>query len=237
MKDKGQLNLDIARNLKAVRLRISETCLRCGRDPGAVRLVCVTKTMSAETVQLAIQAGAGIFGENYIQEAREKCAALAEYPVSWHFIGHLQTNKAKYAVKLFDLIHTVDSLHLATELDREARKIGKVQKILIQVNMGKEASKSGIDAESADPLMRSLADLPNLSVRGMMTLPPFFDEPESVRPYFRGLRELRDTLNKPGISGIRLDELSMGMTGDFEAAIEEGATLVRIGTAIFGERQ
>jgi pyridoxal phosphate enzyme (YggS family) len=237
MKDKGYLNLEIARNLKAVRQRITETCTRCGRDPGGVRLVCVTKTMSAETVLLAIQAGAGLFGENYIQEAREKSKTLAEYPVSWHFIGHLQTNKAKYAVKLFDLIHTVDSLRLATELDREARKIGKVQNILIQVNMGKEASKSGIDAESADTLMRSLAAFPNISVRGMMVIPPFFDEPERVRPYFKGLRELRDSLNNRGISGIRLDELSMGMTGDFEAAIEEGATLVRIGTAIFGERR
>ncbi len=231
------MNSEITRNLKAVQQRIAETCTRCGRDPGTVRLVSVTKTMSAETVRLAIQAGAVLFGENYIQEAREKCGTLAEYPVFWHFIGHLQTNKAKYAVKLFDLIHTVDSLRLATELDREARKIGKVQKILIQVNIGKEVSKSGIDAESAETLIRSLAAFPHLLVRGLMVIPPFFDEPERVRPYFRGLRELRDSLNKPGISGIRLDELSMGMTGDFEAAIEEGATLVRIGTAIFGERQ
>ena len=237
MKDEVHLNLEIARNLKAVQQRIAETCIRCGRDPGAVRLVSVTKTMSAETVRLAIQAGAVIFGENYIQEAREKCGALSQYPVSWHFIGHLQTNKAKYAVKLFDLIHTVDSLRLATELDREARKIGKVQKILIQVNIGKEPSKSGIDAESAEALIRSISAFPNLSVQGLMVIPPFFDEPERVRPYFRGLRELRDSLDKPGIAGIRLDELSMGMTGDFEAAIEEGATLVRIGTAIFGERR
>lgn len=237
MKDEGQLNSEITRNLKAVQQRIAETCTRCGRDPGTVRLVCVTKTMSADTVRLAIQAGAVLFGENYIQEAREKCGTLSEYLVFWHFIGHLQTNKAKYAVKLFDLIHTVDSLRLATELDREARKIGKVQKILIQVNIGKEVSKSGIDAESAETLIRSLAAFPHLSVRGLMVIPPFFDEPERVRPYFRGLRELRDSLNKLGIGGIRLDELSMGMTGDFEAAIEEGATLVRIGTAIFGERQ
>ena len=237
MKDESQLYLEISRNLKAVRQRIAEACSRCGRDPAEVRLLSVTKTMSAETIRLAIQAGAGLFGENYIQEAREKCGALAEYPVSWHFIGHLQTNKAKYAVKLFDLIHTVDSLRLATELDREARKIGKVQRILIQVNIGKEASKSGIDAESAEALIRNLADFANISVQGLMVIPPFFDEPERVRPYFRGLCELRDTLDKPGISGIRLNELSMGMTGDFEAAIEEGATLVRIGTAIFGERR
>ena len=228
---------EIARNLMAVQQRITETCTRCGRDSNAVRMIAVTKTVSAETVRGAIQAGAVLFGENYIQEAREKCGMLAEYPVSWHFIGHLQTNKAKYAVKLFDLIHTVDSLRLATELDREARKIGKVQKILIQVNIGKEASKSGVDAESTEMLILSLATFPNLSVRGLMVIPPFFDEPERVRPHFRGLRELRDSLNKSGIVGVSLDELSMGMTGDFEAAIEEGATMVRIGTAIFGERQ
>jgi pyridoxal phosphate enzyme (YggS family) len=228
---------EITRNLMAVQQRIAETCTRSGRDSNAVRMVAVTKTVSAETVRVAIQAGTVLFGENYIQEAREKCGMLAKYPVSWHFIGHLQTNKAKYAVKLFDLIHTVDSLRLATELDREARKIGKVQKILIQVNIGKEASKSGIDAESTEMLIRSLAAFPNLSVRGLMVIPPFFDEPERVRPHFKGLRELRDSLNKRNISGISLDELSMGMTGDFEAAIEEGATMVRIGTAIFGERQ
>ncbi len=227
---------EISRNLKTVRRRIAETCTRCGRDPDTVRLVCVSKTMSAETVRLAIQAGAVLFGENYIQEAREKCRILAEDPVTWHFIGHLQTNKAKYAVRLFDLIHTVDSLRLATELDREARKIGKVQRVLIQVNIGKEISKSGIAAESAETLMRNLAVFPNLSVQGLMVIPPFFDEPERVRPYFRGLCELRDSLNKSGIDGMRLEDLSMGMTGDFEAAIEEGATLVRIGTAIFGER-
>jgi len=228
---------EIALNMMAVQQRITETCTRCGRDSNAVRMIAVTKTVSAETVRVAIQAGAVLFGENYIQEAREKCGMLVEYQVSWHFIGHLQTNKAKYAVKLFDLIHTVDSLRLATELDREARKIGKVQKILIQVNIGKEASKSGIDAESAEMLIRSLAAFPNLSVRGLMVIPPFFDEPERVRPHFRGLRELQDSLNKSSITGVSLDELSMGMTGDFEAAIEEGATMVRIGTAIFGERQ
>jgi hypothetical protein len=228
---------EITLNMMAVQQQIMETCTRCGRDSNAVRMIAVTKTVSAENVRVAIQAGAVLFGENYIQEAREKCGMLAEYQVSWHFIGHLQTNKAKYAVKLFDLIHTVDSLRLATELDREARKIGKIQKILVQVNIGKEASKSGIDEESAEMLIRSLAAFPNLSVRGLMVIPPFFDEPERVRPHFRGLRELRDSLNKSGIAGVSLNELSMGMTGDFEAAIEEGATMVRIGTAIFGERQ
>jgi pyridoxal phosphate enzyme (YggS family) len=229
---------EIFRNLKSVQRRMMDACLCCGRDPAAVRLVCVSKTMGADAVRLAIQAGGDIFGENYIQEARQKCELLSQYPVSWHFIGHLQTNKARYAVRLFDLIHTVDSFHLAAELDKEARKIGKVQKILIQVNIGREASKSGIDAESAESLMQSLSGFSNLSVQGLMTIPPFFDAPERVRPYFKGLCKLRDDLNSAGISaGIFLKELSMGMTGDFEVAIAEGATLVRIGTAIFGERR
>ena len=227
---------NIADNLKAVRQRIIETCIRCGRNPDSVRLVCVTKTVGADVVQEAIAAGAEIFGENYIQEARDKSRLLADQPVSWHYIGHLQTNKAKYAVRLFDLIHTVDSLRLAVELDREARKTGKVQSVLIQVNIGQESTKSGIDVASAAALISDIVALPNLWLRGLMVIPPFFDEPERVRPFFRALRKLRDDLIALGIAGEHLAELSMGMTGDFEAAIEEGATLVRIGTAIFGER-
>jgi pyridoxal phosphate enzyme (YggS family) len=227
---------NIADNLKAVRQRMVDTCLRCGRDPASVRLVCVTKTVDADVVKAAIAAGAGMFGENYIQEARDKCRLLADDPVSWHFIGHLQTNKAKYAVKLFDLIHTVDSRRLAEELDREARKIGKVQRVLIQVNIGQETTKSGIDVASAASLVSDIGSLPNLLLRGLMVIPPFFDEPERVRPFFRELRKLRDDWVSSGIASEHLAELSMGMTGDFEAAIEEGATLVRIGTAIFGER-
>ena len=227
---------NIADNLKAVRQRIIETCIRCGRNPDSVRLVCVTKTVGADVVQEAIAAGAEIFGENYIQEARDKSRLLADQPVSWHYIGHLQTNKAKYAVRLFDLIHTVDSLRLAVELDREARKTGKVQSVLIQVNIGQESTKSGIDVASAVALISDIVALPNLWLRGLMVIPPFFDEPERVRPFFRALRKLRDDLIALGIAGEHLAELSMGMTGDFEAAIEEGATLVRIGTAIFGER-
>lgn len=226
----------IADNLKAVRQRIMETCMRCGRDTASVQLVCVTKTVGADVVQEAIAAGAEIIGENYIQEARDKYRLLADHSVSWHYIGHLQTNKAKYAVKLFDLIHTVDSLRLAEELDREARKIGKVQSVLIQVNIGQETTKSGIDAASAGLLVTGIGALPNLLLRGLMIIPPFFDEPERVRPFFRELRILRDDLISSGNAPEHLAELSMGMTGDFEAAIEEGATLVRIGTAIFGER-
>ena len=235
--DKNEMTpTTIGARLQRVRERIMETCIHCGRNPGTVRLVAVSKTMPVDVVRSAIQSGAEILGENYIQEAREKCRELSDMPVSWHFIGHLQTNKARYAVKLFDLIHTVDSVHLAAELDREARKIGKIQQILIQVNIGNELSKSGVTPELARRLIHDIAEYANISVQGLMAIPPFFDAPEKVRPYFRQLRELRDSLQDAKGPNTHLTELSMGMTGDFEAAVEEGATLVRIGTAIFGER-
>ena len=223
-------------NIDAVRARIRGAAEAAGRDPSAVRLVAVSKTVPAERVRAAAAAGVGLLGENYIQEARDKVAALADLPVSWHFIGHLQRNKAKYAVRLFDLIHSVDALKLARELDKEAAKRGKVQDVLIQVNTGKEASKSGVHAEEALALVREAGRLEHLAVRGLMTLPPYFDAPEKVRPYFRGLRRLRDRIAAEALPGVSMEELSMGMTGDFEAAVQEGATLVRIGTAIFGER-
>jgi hypothetical protein len=175
-------------------------------------------------------------GENYVQEARNKFNLLGTYPVSWHFIGHLQTNKAKYAVRLFDLIHSVDTLKLARELDKQAKKVNKFQDILIQINVSKEPSKSGSDMENAANLIKDIVGLENLSVKGLMAMPPFFNNPEKARPYFTALRNLRDQIQKT-LPGVALDELSMGMTGDFEVAIEEGATFVRIGTAIFGERR
>ena len=177
-----------------------------------------------------------ILGENYIQEAREKIKALSSYTVSWHFIGHLQSNKAKYAVRLFDLIHSLDSLKLARELDKQAKKINKIQQVLIQVNIGEESSKSGVYKQDTIELIEAIGHLENLSVKGLMTMPPFFNAPEKVRPFFADLRRLRDHIKNANIPNITMDELSMGMTGDFEAAIEEGATLVRIGTAIFGKR-
>jgi pyridoxal phosphate enzyme (YggS family) len=176
------------------------------------------------------------FGENYIQEARDKITTLSTYPVSWHYIGHLQSNKAKYAVRMFDLIHSVDSLKLAGELDKFAKKNDKVQDILIQVNVAREDSKSGIYEEDTIQLLTDIARLKNVAVKGLMTMPPFFNAPDRVRPYFTALRELRDRIVDENIPGISMKELSMGMTGDFEAAIEEGATMVRVGTAIFGER-
>ncbi|MCP4345196.1 MAG: YggS family pyridoxal phosphate-dependent enzyme [Desulfobacterales bacterium] len=223
--------------LETVKERISKAASECGRDSETVSLVAVSKTMPAHRVKEAVDAGVSILGENYIQEAREKFNELSSCPVSWHFIGHLQTNKAKYAVRIFDLIHSVDTLKLALELDKQAGKINKIQQILIQINIGEEISKSGIYEKDLVNLAKDISKLENLSVKGLMIIPPFYNEPENVRPYFSALRDLRDQIIKQNIPNISMDELSMGMTGDFEAAIEEGATLVRIGTAIFGERK
>lgn len=222
--------------IETVRERIRSAALRCGRNPDSVRLVAVSKTVPVETIREALEGGATVFGENYIQEAMEKISALSVYPLSWHFIGRLQRNKAKYAVGLFDLIHSVDSLRLAEEIDRQARKAGRIQKILLQVNIGRDPAKSGIPAEEALPLVQKIAGFQNLSVLGLMTMPPFFDDPQQVRPYFAALAELRDRIRSCKIPGVCMEELSMGMTGDFEAAVECGATMVRIGTAIFGKR-
>jgi len=222
--------------LESVMHRIEQAAVSSGRNPETVRLVSVSKTIPAETVKKAIDAGADILGENYIQEARTKFNDLSSYPISWHFIGHLQTNKAKYAVRIFDLIHSVDSFKLALELDKQAGKTGKIQHILIQVNVSEESSKSGVSVQNTLNIVKEISVLENLAIKGLMTMPPFFNEPEKVRPFFKDLRNLRDNIRKKEIQNVVMDELSMGMTGDFEAAIEEGATLVRIGTAIFGER-
>ncbi len=217
--------------------QINQAALRCGRNPEDVRLVAVSKTFPVEAIEKAVGAGLTVFGENYVQEARPKIERLASARLSWHFIGHLQTNKARYAVHLFDLIHSVDSLRLARALDREAAKAGKIQAVLIQVNIAREAAKSGIEPEDAPQLVDDISRLKHLSLRGMMTMPPYFDQPEKVRPYFSALRDLRDRIvAEASPAGISLPELSMGMSGDFAAAIECGATLIRIGTAIFGER-
>ena len=223
--------------LDRINKRIADAATGCGRNPETVRLVAVSKTVDAERVAEAIDAGAAILGENYIQEARGKFTILGGRPVQWHFIGHLQSNKAKYAVHMFDLIHSVESLKLAKALDKEAGKNGRVQEILIQVNISREETKSGIPETGAVELIRQISRLDNLRVKGLMTMPPFFDAPEQARPFFRQLARLRDRIAEHDIPRVSMQELSMGMTGDFEVAIEEGATLVRIGTAIFGARQ
>jgi pyridoxal phosphate enzyme (YggS family) len=224
----------IARNLEAVRDAITEACRRAGRDLGSVRLVAVSKTVDLDRIRAAIDAGQDLFGENYLQEAKDKIDVLGRQ-VGWHLVGHLQTNKAKPAAELFDLIHGVDRGKLARALDSAAARLGKVQDVLIQVNQGGEDTKSGVAPEAAMELVREIARLHHLRLLGLMTMPPWFADPEAARPYFRGLRELRDRLRP--LSGLPLPELSMGMSGDFEVAVEEGATLVRVGTAIFGGRQ
>jgi PLP dependent protein len=227
--------MSIADNLTRIQERIKKTALRCGRQPDEVRLVAVSKTVPLEMMREAVSAGAAILGENYIQEARDKIALIGG-ACAWHFIGHLQSNKAKLAAELFSLIHSVDRIALAEALNKEAANKNKILPILIQVNISGEETKSGIDPSGTRQLVQQAALLPHLSVQGLMTMPPWFESPEDARPYFRALRKLRDELAGEHIPNASLEELSMGMSGDFEVAIEEGATLVRIGTAIFGER-
>ena len=224
------------KNLADIKQRIQNVAKACGRDPKDIKLVAVSKTVEVERVQQAIEAGITVLGENYVQEARNKITTLSRYPVSWHFIGHLQSNKSKYVIRLFDLIHSVDRLKLAKELNKQARKLDKIQDILIQVNISGEATKSGIAQTAAIDLVKEISALEHLCIKGLMTMPPYFNEPEKVRPYFAALRELSDQIRDLNIANVDMNELSMGMTGDFEVAIENGATLVRIGTAIFGER-
>ncbi len=219
-----------------IRSEIRKAALASGRDPDQIRLIAVTKTVSADRIRQGIAAGIDTLGENYIQEALPKIDALADQPVSWHFIGRLQTKKAAYAVRHFDLIHSVDRFKLAAEIDKQAQKMGKIQQILIQVNIAEEPSKAGVAKDDALALITDISRLEHLSIRGLMTMPPFFDCPEKARPYFKSLSRLSAHIGSSGIENVRMEALSMGMTGDFAAAIAEGATMVRIGTAIFGER-
>jgi PLP dependent protein len=228
--------MPIADNLKIIHDRITAAALKAGRDPAGVRLVAVSKTQPAEAVTEAARSGQRIFGENYVQEFVAKAVEVKE-PVEWHFIGALQSNKVKYLAGLVTLIHSVDRLSLAEEIDRQWGKLGRTCDVLIQVNIAAETTKSGTTSAELLDLVRRVARLPHLRVRGLMTMPPFFDDPQGARPYFRELRRLADEVAAADIPGVAMTELSMGMSGDFETAIEEGATLVRIGTAVFGERQ
>jgi hypothetical protein len=196
----------------------------------------VTKTVDDDRILAAIRTGVEIIGENYVQEAKRKIEKLGK-TCEWHLIGRLQTNKAKYAVHLFDMIHSIDRMELAAELDRRARMAGRIIPILIEVNVSGEESKGGIPLNSALDLIRLAAPLENLLIRGLMTMPPWFDDPEESRPYFRALRELRDKIAGEAIPRVEMRELSMGMTDDYVVAIEEGATIVRIGRGIFGDRK
>lgn len=226
----------IVENLAVIQERIKRACLRANRDPAEVRLIGVTKTVPAERVREGIQAGISLLGENYVQEAQAKITQLQGLGASWHFIGHLQSNKAGVAADLFDLIHTVDRKSLAKELNRRAERTGKSLDVLLQVNVGAEETKSGAALEDLSLLFRYVSSLDGLVVRGLMALPPYLDDPEEVRPYFRQMRILLERLREEAPRPDNLSELSMGMSHDFEVAIEEGATFIRVGTALFGER-
>jgi pyridoxal phosphate enzyme (YggS family) len=228
--------MSIKDNLEHIRGRIAAACARSGRDPDSVRLVAVSKTKPAAMIDEAAAAGQIIFGESYVQDFLGKIEEVRSKP-EWHFIGALQSNKVKYLRGKVALIHSVDRLSLAREVDRQWGKLGRTVDILLQVNIGGEETKAGTAEEELKNLVRRTAELPNVRIRGLMTLPPFLDDPEEVRPYFRRLRELAEGIRKLGIAGVEMKELSMGMSHDFEVAVEEGATLVRVGTAIFGERE
>ena len=219
--------------LDTVLERIAGACRRTGRDPDTVRLVAVSKTVGPDGVREMIERGHTLFGENRVQEALRKIEEVGP-PARWHFIGHLQRNKARHVVGRFELIHSVDGEALAREVDRRARAAGVVQPVLLQVRQGGEDTKSGVDARGLDELAGAVERSENLELRGLMSIPPPAERPEDSRPWFRELRLLRDGLVR-GL-GRDLPELSMGMTDDFEVAVEEGATLVRIGRALFGER-
>jgi pyridoxal phosphate enzyme (YggS family) len=227
--------MTIARNVEKIRKRIVNACERAGRNPEEVQILAATKTRTPEEIKEAFRAGIKLFGENRVQEARDKIPVLQELPVEWHMIGHLQTNKVKYAVKLFDVIETVDRQKLVDELEKKLSQIGKVIRVFIEVKLSPEETKHGCNPEEVESLARYILCKEHLKLEGLMTVPPYLENPEDVRPYFRRLREIRDSLQDK--LGIPLPHLSMGMSHDFEVAVEEGATIVRIGTAIFGERR
>lgn len=228
--------MPIAKRLEDVFKRIGSAANAAGRNCGSIRLVAVSKTYPASAVSEAYQAGQRVFGENYVQELVAKAAEISE-PVEWHFIGHLQSNKVRQIAGLVSMIHSVDRLSLAEEISRQWGKLGKICDILVQVNISGESTKSGMTEDGAVGLVKDIAALPNIRIVGLMTMPPFFDEPDLARPYFAELKRLSVKIAKMGLQGVGMGELSMGMSGDFEAAIQEGATLVRVGTAIFGERK
>lgn len=231
--------MSISENIVAVRERVDEAACRAGRRPEEIALMAVSKTHPPEGIREAYRAGLRLFGENRVQEFAGKAGALADLSgAEWHLIGHLQTNKAGKAAELFGAVDSVDSIKLAEKLDAAARGLGKKMDVLIEVNVGGEAVKSGVapDSRELEELLLAAARLEGLSIRGLMTVPPFTEDPEGARPFFRKLRGVRDGIVRRKLPAVRVDSLSMGMSHDFHVAIEEGSTCVRVGTAIFGER-
>jgi len=227
---------EIKENVARVRERVAAACRRCGRAPDDVKLLAISKTHLPESIRAAYEAGLRDFGENRVQEAKAKRPALADLSITWHLVGHLQTNKAKAARELFHWVHSVDSFRLAQKLEQAAAPGGGRLPILLEVNLGGEESKAGVGAPEIAQLAEQISRLATLEIRGLMVIPPFFDDHEQMRPYFRRLRELAQEIDARSIANVSMRELSMGMSSDFEVAIEEGATIVRVGTAIFGPR-
>lgn len=228
---------DVAENIRRVQERISTAAAACGRKPEDIILVAVCKTFPAEVVSEAVIAGQVHFGENRVQEAETKIPRFATFPqLRWHMIGHLQSNKAQRAAELFDMVQSVDSVKLAKKLSQAAIETGKILPVLVQVDLGQEETKFGVARGQAVEIVAEIANLPGLRPDGLMTIPPYFEEPERARPFFSELRELRDDLQKQQPGCLGRGDLSMGMSHDFEVAIREGASMIRVGTAIFGYR-
>ncbi|MFQ5803321.1 MAG: YggS family pyridoxal phosphate-dependent enzyme, partial [Candidatus Methylomirabilales bacterium] len=230
----GEAWMTIKERVESVRERIAAAALRVGRDPGEVVLVAVAKTFPASAVEKVIAAGVSHIGENRVQEAKAKMAEI-KTPCQWHMVGHLQINKARLAVRLFDWVQSLDSPKLAHELQKAGAGLGKRVRTLVEVNVGQEPTKTGVTEAELLSLLEQAGSLPNLSIEGLMAMPPYDPNPEGIRPYFRRLHRLRDEAASR-FPQLALSQLSMGMSHDFEVAVEEGATIVRIGTAIFGER-
>ena len=225
----------VAENYRYVLKKVEEACARSGRDPKDVTLIAVSKTKPIEMIEEAMEAGARVFGENKVQELCDKYEQLPK-DLHWHLIGHLQRNKVKYIVDKAELIHSVDSLKLAEEISKEALKKNVEVNILIEVNVAEEESKFGVSVEETPVLVEEIAKLPEIHIQGLMTIAPYTTDPEENRPVFRTLKKLAVDIKKKNIDNVCMDVLSIGMTGDYQVAVEEGATLVRVGTGIFGER-
>ena len=225
----------IKENLAIVEDNIRKACEKAGRDRSEVTLIAVSKTKPVSDIRQAMECGITVFGENKVQEIRDKTAEIKE-PLSWHMIGHLQANKVKYLPGVACMIHSVDNVKLAQEIEKQAAKHDLVMDVLIEVNMAKEDTKFGLSPEEVVPFVKEISSFDHLNIRGLMTIAPYTEDPESNREYFKGLRLLKDEINALAIPRVKMDCLSMGMTGDYQVAIEEGATFVRVGTGIFGER-
>ena len=226
----------IKKNLEKINEKIKKAALKANRSPEDIKLVAVTKTATVEQIKEAISAGVKTIGENKVQEAKGKYQVLSAdiADIEWHLVGHLQTNKVKYAIEIFDLIHSVDSKKLAEEIDKRSLQFGIMTNILVEVNVSGEETKYGIKPEEVEPFLKEISEFSRIKVRGLMTIAPIAEDKEEVRPYFRKLRELSEKIENKNIKNVKMDYLSMGMTDDFEVAIEEGANMVRIGRGIFG---